>query len=57
MLKNNKAQDFHGLAGFTRGPENYVLYYFYFPIRVAASGVEPDFGGYEPPVVPFHQAA
>jgi hypothetical protein len=29
----------------------------FYEIRVAAPGVEPDFGGYEPPVVPFHQAA
>ena len=24
---------------------------------VAVPGVEPGFGGYEPPVVPFHQTA
>ena len=37
-----------------------VLYQLSYPdkcLRVAAAGVEPAFRGYEPPVVPFHQAA
>ncbi len=32
------------------------LFSYYLCLRVGEAGIEPAFGGYEPPVVPFHHS-